>query len=83
MCRPYRRFCFHLAERLGRTVQQLQNELTGNEITEWMAFDLTCKDDWVKKYQKDIELEKSKEMSAKERVSAFKALFGGVMKRKS
>lgn len=65
------------------TVQQLQRELTGNEITEWMAFDYTCDEKWMKKYQKNLEIEKSKELSAKERVNAFKALFGGAMKRKS
>lgn len=65
------------------TVQQLQRELTGNEITEWMAYDYTADDKWVKKYQKNLEIEKSKEMTAKERVSAFKAMFGGAMKRKS
>lgn len=65
------------------TVEQVQAELSGVQICEWIAFDLTCSSEWVKKYQKEIELEKSKEMDVKERVNAFKALFGGVMKRKS
>ncbi len=77
MGRPFRRYCFHLAERLGMTLGQLQTNMSCIEITEWMAFDRTNNPEWVKEYDLEVELEKSKTMSIQEKVAAFKAMFGG------
>jgi len=40
MRRPSRRFIFRLALALGRSVQDLSDNLTSAELSEWMAFDL-------------------------------------------
>ena len=37
--RPVRKFLFRLALALGRTVQELENTLSGRELTEWMIYD--------------------------------------------
>jgi hypothetical protein len=62
-------------------LKQLHANLDGNEITEWMAFDRTGNPDWIKNYQYEQEIEKSKQMTAKEQVEAFKRMLGGRMKK--
>ena len=76
MGRPFRRYSFSLAERLGRTLQELYNELSVLDILEWMAYDKTSNPEWVKKYQHEQELEKSKKMTVDEKVEAFKRMLG-------
>ena len=82
MRRPFRRYSYHLAERLGYSLRRLYSEMSSTDILEWMAYDKTSNPDWVKKYERDLELEKSKEMSVEDRVAAFKQMFGGVNKNK-
>lgn len=82
MRRPFRRYSFHLAERLGKTLRQLYAEMSSTEILEWMAFDKTGDPEWISQYQRELELEKSKEMTIEDKVAAFKRLFGGVNKNK-
>ncbi len=71
----FRSYCFHLAEKLNMTVHQLQTTLDSGEISEWMAYELTQSDVWIEKYNKEKELELSKQMSQEERTEAFKRLF--------
>ena len=47
------------------------------EIAEWMSYDLTCSDDWVETYNRNLEREQSKLMSKEQQLAAFKALLGG------
>ena len=78
MSRPLRRYALHLVERLGfKTLRKLYSELTVEDIYEWMAYDKTSNPDWVKRYDREVELERSKEMSIADKVEAFKRLFGG------
>lgn len=77
MNRHFRRYCFALASRLKMTVKRLLKELDSHEIAEWMAYDMTCNQDWIKQYEHDQELERSKQMSPEEKLAAFKALLKG------
>lgn len=77
MHRQFRRYCFYLADRLKMSVKKLLKELDSHEIAEWMAYDLTNNKDWLGKYQKEIELEASRQMSQEDKVAAFKRLFKG------
>jgi hypothetical protein len=76
MSRPFRRYAFHLAERLGKTVNELYRDLNSVEIAEWMAFDKTCDNDWLENYNKELELKKSQELSREEYIQALKSMFG-------
>lgn len=76
MRRPFRRYCFHLAEKLGKTLKEIL-ALDSSEITEWMAFDMTLDDEWQKKYKDDLEFERTANISAQEKAELFKKLFGG------
>lgn len=60
------------------TVKQLLEELDSGEIAEWMAYDLTCDTEWLKKYNKNQELERSKQLSPEEKLKIFKQIFKGV-----
>lgn len=77
MSRHFRRYCFYLADRLKMTVKQLLNELDSGEIAEWMAYDKTCDPKWLEKYNKAQELERSKQMTAEEKLKIFKQIFKG------
>lgn len=77
MHQHFRRYCFHLAEKLGMTVQTLLKSMDSAEIAEWMAYDTTCSTEWQEKYNAKLELERSKELSDQETLLAFKALLGG------
>lgn len=76
MRHPFRRYCFILGEKLGKTLDEIMS-LSSTEISEWMAYDQTKDDKWVKEYNKEEELKRQREMSWKDRGSMFKALFGG------
>lgn len=68
MNRPSRRYYFALAERLGVTVKELLIKCDARELSEWLAYDLTCNDDWVKKY-------KMSKMTAEDTTNALMRLF--------
>lgn len=38
-------------------------ELPASEVAEWMAYHLTCDEDWVKKYNYESEIERQKTMT--------------------
>lgn len=76
MRRPFRRYCYFLAERLGKTLSEVM-ELSSMEITEWMAFDMTKDDEWLKEYNKDKELAAQREMSNEQKAKLFRSLLGG------
>lgn len=77
MRRHFRRYCFSLAERLRMSVKELLDKLDSDEISEWMAYDLTNNPEWRAKWDKDLELEHSKNMTSEEKLNAFKRLFKG------
>ena len=72
MCRPFRNYCYMLAEKLGMSVKRLLTEMDSNEIAEWMAFDLSRTEEFQERWEK----EKSKNLSDQEYAARFKALLG-------
>lgn len=77
MSHPFRRFAYSLAEALSMTVSELYSKVSSHEMTEWMAYNLTKDEKWVKQYERDMDREASKELSDEERLLAFKRLLGG------
>jgi len=76
MRHPFRRYSFFLAEKLGKSLGEIL-ALNGKEISEWMAYDLTNDEDWIKKYNTERELERQRSLSNQERARLFKQLLGG------
>lgn len=76
MCHPFRRYCFFLGEKLGKSLKEIQ-ALDSAEITEWMAYDLTNDETWLEKYKQEQELERQRAMSDQEKARLFKQLLGG------
>ena len=76
MSHPFKRYCFFLADKLGKHVHEIM-ELNSSEISEWMAYDLTNSEKWVKDYNKQQELERQRAMSNQDRALLFKQLFSG------
>lgn len=76
MCHPYRRYCFFLAEKLKKSLFEIQ-ELNSSEIAEWMAFDITKDEKWLENYDKQQELKRQREMSAEDKAKMMKQLLGG------
>lgn len=59
------------------TVKQLMENMDSSEVSFWMAYDMTNDDKWLEKYNKERELELSRQMSDEEKLIAFKKLLGG------
>lgn len=59
------------------SVQQILETMTSKEISEWMAYDLTCSPEWQEKFEEEESLRISREMSPEDKARAFKALLGG------
>ena len=68
MQRHFRRYYFLLAERLHMTVTQLLNNLDSHELSEWMAYDMTTDEEWVKEYR-------MQQQTAEQQSAALKNLF--------
>lgn len=75
MSRPFRRYCFGLAERLGMSLKELYKTHSGDEIMEWMAYDLTNSEDFKAECKKEKELEESRNMDMEEKQRLFAAHF--------
>lgn len=76
MGHPFRRYCYHLARELGKDIHEIMS-MPSHELSEWMAFDLTNNDEWLKKYEEDREKEISRNMSNADKAKLFKQLLGG------
>ncbi len=78
MCRPFRRYCFGLAERLGVLhPRMLYQILSVDEIMEWMAYDKSIDPDYIKSYKAELEVERTKELDIEERCRLIKQMLGG------
>lgn len=77
MRRPFRRYCYSLAEKLNMPLKTLQETLNNNEITEWMAYDLTKDEVFIEGYKKEQQVENSKQMTAEQKQKLFAAHFRG------
>lgn len=75
MDRPFRRFCFVLAEKLGMSVKQVL-ALESAEITEWMSYCLTQNEKWIEEFKKEKELEAFNELTPEEKAAHYKKAFG-------
>lgn len=75
MNRPFRRFCFALAEKLGMSVKQVM-KLESAEITEWMGYCLTQNESWMAEFKKERELEEFRNLPPEEQAAKFKQAFG-------
>jgi len=76
MGHPFRRYCFYLAEKLGKHVHEIM-QISSAEICEWMAYDLSHDEKWCDKFKKEEELERQRSMSNEERAKLLKRLLGG------
>lgn len=76
MCRPFRLYCFHLAQKLGRTLKEIQ-ELSNNEISEWMAFELTQNPEWKIKYNEELEKNRQSNLTMEQKAKLFNQMIGG------
>lgn len=82
MGRPYRLYCLSLVERLGfKTLNNLYESMDANEIMEWSAYDLTKNDEWRKKYETQVNIEKQKNQTLEEEAERIKAMFMGLGKK--
>jgi len=77
MSHPFKRYCFSLAERLGKHISEILT-LSSKTISEWMAYDLTNDEEWRKEYSEEIELRQQQQMSNEEKAKLFKQLLGGI-----
>lgn len=76
MGRPFRRYCFYLAEKLGKGLDEVLS-MSSAELSGWMAFDLTNDEEWSKKYEAEEQAARQKNMSNQEKAKLFKKLLGG------
>lgn len=76
MSRSFRRYCFDLAERLKMSLKDVLS-LGSDEISEWMAYDLTCDKTWQTEYKKQKEIERQRALSNNAKARMFKQLFRG------
>lgn len=79
MRHPFKRYCFFLAEKLGKTLTEVMS-LSSTEISEWMAFDLTNNENWQEEYKKQAEIARQRSLDNEEKAKLFQQLFGGVRK---
>ena len=82
MGRPYRRFCFQLAEKIKMSVERLVDELSAAEIYEWMGYFLTQDEKFNEKYTKLAEKQKQSEMSDDDRANMVVNMFKSKTKDK-
>ncbi len=76
MRHPFRRYCFCLGEKLGKSINEIM-ALDAKEISEWMAYELTLNQEWMDRFNEKQELERQKTISVQERADMFKKLLGG------
>lgn len=76
MRHPFRRYAINLSLRLKMPVNQLLNEMDSADIAEYMAYDITSDEDWLKRYKQKQELDRSRDMSPEEKAEAFMAAMG-------
>lgn len=77
MRHPFKRYCFALAEKLGKSLDEIL-ALGSDEITEWMAYDMTTNDEWLEEHNKQMELAQQKRMSDEAKAQMFHAMLGGI-----
>ncbi len=68
-----------LVERLGyKTLKNLHEEMTNNDIMEWVAYDKTQNDEWRKHYLENLHLENQRTQSLEEEAEKMMLMFMGL-----
>lgn len=75
MSQPFRRFCFALAERLGKSLAEVMS-WNSKEIVEWMGFSMTQNDTWMANYKTNLELKRQEALTPEELSAEFRRGFG-------
>lgn len=79
--RPFRTYTMALVERLGfKTLRNLHEEMTSNEIMEWMAYDMLKTPELRERLEREITLEQQKTQTSEDEARLIKELllpFGG------
>jgi len=76
MSHPFKRYCFVLAERLSKSINEIMS-YSSAELSGWMAYDLTNDERWSSEYEKEKELEMSRSMTMEDRAKQMRQLLGG------
>ncbi len=63
--------------RLGMTVNEMLGKLDSAEISEWMAYDMTCDSKWIKQQEEEREKQNFRKLSQEEQLKMFKQFFKG------
>lgn len=75
MGRPFRRFCFTLAEKLGKSYSEIE-QLSSKELSEWMAYFQTQDEKWLTNYYNELDAEKQR-ADPEYAAMKLKAILGG------
>jgi len=71
MQRPWRRYCIALSLRLHIPINDLLNRLDAADIAEYIAYDLTQSEEWQAKWERQQQLEASRNMTPEQFKAAF------------
>lgn len=50
--------------------------MPSDEISEWMAYDLTTNQEWLDNYNREVEMENQKKMTNENKKRLFKQIIG-------
>ena len=76
MNRPFRRFCFSLADKQGIDVDEVL-QWDSIKITEWAGYYKTQNEEWLKEYEEEKQLEEQRNSNAEEKANRIRAFFTG------
>jgi len=70
------RYLFKLSYKLGIPKNRLAADMSVPDVVEYMAYDLSQNEEFLKKVQKEKEIEASKKLTPEQYADKFKALLG-------
>ncbi len=77
--RPFRLYSMSLVERLGfKTLDNLYNEMSSDEIFEWMAYDMIKNPEVRARLDKEISIENQKSFTKEQEADAIRAMLEGL-----
>lgn len=76
MSRPFRRFCFSIAEKLGKDIDEVL-EWDSTKLIEWAAYYKTQDEEWVKNFEEQRQLEEQRGATPEEKAQRMRAFFTG------
>ncbi len=72
---PFQHFTFVLAKNLGMSQRRLVKEMGADEITDWMAYELSNSPEFIEKINSEPQ-----NLAPEEEAAAIKAMFMGLSK---